>query len=162
MTQAPGKPTLTQEELDRLEPAGRGSRLIASILDALFLAVLIVPVIWITGGFEAMASGEPESLKYSFGIGVYGYFVFLVMNGKLLLRNGQTIGKKLQRIRIVTLNDQTPDLFPELSKRYAIYFLIGYIPYIGTLLSFANLLLIFNKDEMCGHDIFASTRVVKF
>lgn len=152
---------LTQEDLNRLEDAGRGSRLIASILDSVFMTALIVPVMWFTGGFDSITTGEPYSQAYSIGIALYGYFVFAVLNGKLLLAHGQTLGKKLQRIRVVTLKDEVPRLYPHLSKRYAVFFLVGYIPFIGTFLSFINFLIIFGKSSKCGHDLFAATRVVK-
>ena len=161
MTTGSNSSNLTQEELNALEDAGRATRLVASILDSIFVMALVIPAMWITGGFEGLSTGEAPTLLYSLGIGLFGYVVFIVLNGKLLLKNGQTLGKKLQNIKVVTLDDDAPRLFPHLVKRYALFFMVGYVPYIGGLLSMGNILLIFGKKRKCAHDYFAQTRVVK-
>jgi uncharacterized RDD family membrane protein YckC len=149
------------EELLRLEDATRISRLFASIIDIVLLMIIFMPIMWLTGGFDGVTTGETFSLGYSIVIGIVGYIIFLALNGQLLIKKGQTLGKKLQNIKVVTLSDERPELYPHLIKRYVVFFFIGYVPTIGTLLSFGNLLAIFSKQKKCGHDIFAQTRVVK-
>ena len=48
----------------------------------------------------------------------------------------------------------------QLVTRYAVYFLIGLIPIVGSLASLVNLLIIFGAEKRCGHDYAAKTKVV--
>jgi uncharacterized RDD family membrane protein YckC len=78
-----------------------------------------------------------------------------------LLTKGQTIGKKALKIKVVTTEGELPPAFPHFAKRYAVFYGLGYIPYVGNLLSFINLALIFDKRKLAGHDRFAGTKVVE-
>jgi len=142
------------------ELASRWSRLGAAIIDGLIIMAVLLPVILITGGFAGMAEGAQPGLIYSLFITLLGVGVFILFNGKLLRTEGKTIGKRVMGIKIVTLDDQLPDVKQHLVKRYAVYFLLGQIPFIGQLLSLLNILLIFGKESRCGHDMVAGTRVI--
>jgi len=86
--------------------------------------------------------------------------VFFI-NARLLHRDGQTIGKKALKIKIVRTDYTQASLFRILLLRYAVMGLIGTIPVIGNVITLANYLMIFNKDHRCLHDHIADTIVVK-
>jgi len=142
-----------------VELASRWSRLVAAIIDGLIILVVLMPVILITGGFAGMTDARP-GFFYTLFMALVGVGVFVLLNGKLLQREGMTIGKRIMGIKIVTLDNQLPDVKEHLVKRYAVYFLLGQIPFVGPLLSLINILLIFGKGSRCGHDMVADTRVI--
>jgi uncharacterized RDD family membrane protein YckC len=124
------------------------------------MMVIIMPVMYFTGAFDRVLEGVAPSLAYNLIVGAFGIIVFVVLNGKLLLKKGQTIGKRALGIKIVTLSDELPSFKKHLLKRYGLYFALGHIPLIGQLLSTINVLIIFSKQKRCGHDIVADTKVV--
>lgn len=143
-----------------LNIASRWDRLWAAVLDGLIMAAITLPVFYLTGGFDGIEEGTQPSFAYTLTMGVFGIIVFILINGKSLSQKGQTIGKRLLNIKIVTLAGELPDVKQHLLKRYGVYFLLGYIPFIGQLLSTINILMIFGKQKRCGHDLAAGTAVV--
>ena len=140
--------------------ASRWDRLFASILDAIIYCIFIMPIMYFTGGFDGMAQGIQPSLGYNLAIGVVGIIAFIILNGKLLISSGQTIGKKAIGIKIVDLNGNLPTLNDHLLKRYAVFFIPGQIPFVGPLISIVNILFIFGNEKRCIHDLVAGTKVV--
>jgi len=140
--------------------ASRWKRLFASLLDSLIMMVVIVPIIYLTGGFDVLYQEVQPSLVYNLLIALAGVIVFFVINGTLLVQNGQTIGKKLLSIKIVNLNGQLPTFKRHLIKRYFVYLIPGQIPLVGQIFSIVNILFIFTKEKQCIHDLFAKTIVI--
>lgn len=143
--------------------ASRGLRLVASLIDSVILAIFILPLMYFTGGFDGFAQTPPiePSLGYLLLLGVINFALFAVLNRTLLRDKGQTIGKKVMKIRIQDLDGKTPCFSELLFKRYAYYFLIGYVPVVGGLISILGVLFIFGKSRRCVHDYIASTQVVR-
>lgn len=92
---------------------------------------------------------------------VIGFILFAVVNLHFLRSNGQTIGKKLVGIRIVTLNYTVPDLDRLLGLRYGVMWGASMIPGIGPLFSLVDILFIFGASRRCVHDLIAGTKVVR-
>ncbi len=143
-----------------LNKASRWKRLWASLIDTFILLLFIVPMMYITGGFDGIKDGVQPSIVYSLLIGLLSIVVFIIINGKLLTGSGQTVGKRAMGIKIVSLSGELPTVKEHLLKRYGIYFLLGQVPFIGQILSVANVLIIFGKQRRCGHDHIAGTTVV--
>lgn len=141
--------------------ASRWARLGASIIDTIIMMVVIIPLMYFTGGFDGIAEGTQPGFIYTLVIGLVGFVVFFVINYRFLVTNGQTIGKKVLEIKIVDLNGNTPVFQPQLLIRYAVYLLPGQIPVAGQIFSLVNVLFIFGKEKRCIHDLAAKTRVVK-
>lgn len=139
--------------------ASRWSRLGAAIIDGLIVAAITLPLMFLTGGFSYATEGAQPSFMYSLFITLVGIIVFLVINGKPLANQGQTIGKKLLKIKIVTIEDGHAEV-PELLKRYGFYFMVPLVPILGQLLSLVNILFIFSASKRCLHDHVGSTKVV--
>ena len=139
--------------------ASRWQRLWASLIDGLIIMVVTIPAMYFTGGFDLVEEGREPSLIYGLMIALIGVAFFVLINGKLLLSHGQTIGKQVLKIKIVDMEDNLPTQ-NHFIKRYAMYFALGQIPVAGPFLSIINILIIFGKEKRCGHDYFAETKVV--
>ncbi|CAC9559154.1 hypothetical protein [uncultured Gammaproteobacteria bacterium] len=139
--------------------ASRWSRLWASLLDALIILIIAMPIIYFTNGFDNIFKGT-LSATYALFLVAIQIVVFIALNGKLLLNKGQTIGKMVLNIKIVTLTGELPSVKQHLIKRFGVYLLTSQIPFIGQFLSMINVLMIFGKKKRCAHDYFAGTMVV--
>lgn len=153
---------LVDEVDDSEKPlASRWARLGASIIDSIIMMLILVPTMYFTGGFEGVLEGREPGFVYMFGMGILSLVIYLVINYRLLVTNGQTIGKKVLEIKIVDLNGNRPAFQPQLLIRYAVYLLPGQIPFVGQLFSLVNVLFIFTAEKRCIHDLVAKTKVVK-
>ena len=141
------------------ELASRWARLAAAIIDGLILGAIVVPIQFAFGVFEYAMKGQQPPLGLTIGLGLLGILLFFVINGHFLLRDGQTLGKKVLSIKIIGSNDGPPDI-ATLAKRYGVYMLPPQIPLIGGLFSLVNVLFIFGEKRRCIHDMAADTRVV--
>lgn len=89
--------------------------------------------------------------------------LFLALNGVLLHRNGQTIGKRLLKIAMVDAD--TYERVP-LARLYALRYLIWSIPYLinsvlDVIIFIVDLSFGLRKDRRTLHDMTANTVVVK-
>jgi len=141
--------------------ASRWARLGASIIDSIIMMVVLLPVMFLTGGFDGIMEGVQPGFVYTLGMGLLGFVVFFAINYKFLITSGQTVGKKVLEIKIVDLNGSVPLFQPQLLIRYAVYLLPGQIPVVGQFISIINILFIFGKEKRCIHDLIAKTKVVK-
>jgi len=138
--------------------ASRFSRITATVID-------IIAVSGITGivlfPFLVFKIGVSLSLFWhQVIIAILGLIIFVLLNKKSLLRNGQTLGKEVLKIKITDLEYSLPSK-NNMVKRYLVLFLPSYIPFIGTWLSVINCLFIFREDKRCIHDIVGKTIVVE-
>ena len=85
----------------------------------------------------------------------------MVVNGVLLHKYGQTIAKRMFKIKIVRSDGSRCGLTRVIFARWLPVSLLGAIPYIGIIVSLVNPLLIFRDDYRCLHDHIADTVVVK-
>jgi uncharacterized RDD family membrane protein YckC len=143
--------------------ATRGSRLGAAILDAIIQGLVIVPLELALGVFEGFPSKmKPMSPEKTVLWGLTGFAVFLAFNIWLLAKDGQTIGKRLMKIRIVSHADGA--ILP-ISRLLLLRVLpiqgATLIPVIGGFLALLDVLLIFRADQRTLHDHLAGTVVVK-
>ena len=143
------------------ELASRWSRFGASLIDGLIIAVVSVPLMYYSGIFNQIDESGNIPLSTTIMFTVFGIVLFLLLNGSLLSKYGQTIGKKLLNIKIVDLNGGKPEFVPLITKRYLPLWVISQIPFIGGILSLINALFIFRADKRCVHDLIAGTKVVK-
>lgn len=147
-------------EADQSNLATRWQRFWASIIDSLIMMVLMIPLMFFTGMFEVTDEMAQPSYLYTLGIGLAGLAFFVLINYKLLTTKGQTIGKKVLNTKIVEMDGSLPDS-KALLTRYGVFFGLGYIPVIGSIINLVNVLFIFGKEKRCGHDYIAKTKVVK-
>ncbi|MBV1869802.1 MAG: RDD family protein [Gammaproteobacteria bacterium] len=138
-----------------------GDRFLAALADG-FLAglVTLLPLYYFAlADFPKMSDG---SLPASFLLGthIFSFLFFLIMHGYLLKKYGQTIGKNIVGIKIVTVANQLPDFKYLILLRYLPLWTAVFIPIIGGLFPTVDILFIFRKDRRCIHDLIAGTMVV--
>lgn len=149
----------------QLELAGRGMRLGAVIVDGLVYGVATMPMTMAVLFVAGMANlKDTRNLGIAAGIaGGVGLLLFLgaiVGNCVLLHRNGQTIAKKLLGIRVVRRDGSRCGLARIFFARFLPVTFLGFIPFVGGLVSLVDALLIFRDDRRCLHDEIADTIVV--
>jgi uncharacterized RDD family membrane protein YckC len=86
---------------------------------------------------------------------------FVIVQVVMLVKNGQTIGKRMLGIRIVKLDGSNPGFTNVIIMRGILPGLIGGIPMVGPVFSLIDVLLIFREDHRCVHDMLAGTIVVE-
>lgn len=139
--------------------ATRIQRLLASIIDGFILIALTAPLLY------SMLTFSTTRIEIFF-IDLLGYIIFMLINYSFLVNDGQTIGKKILKIKIVNLEGEVPSK-KFLAIRYSVFFISNGLPFNGiaktimALLSLVNVLFIFRKDKRCLHDHIAKTIVIK-
>jgi uncharacterized RDD family membrane protein YckC len=146
--------------------AGRGTRLLAAILDGLIGGVLVYLPMVLTGDLSAaielaVRSGNPLAFYSGFaGIGgalsLVGFIVWAVITFRLVARNGQTIAKKLLNIKVMRGDGSRATLARIFWLRNVVNTLLGIIP----LYPLIDHLFIFGERRQCLHDKIADTIVV--
>jgi uncharacterized RDD family membrane protein YckC len=140
--------------------APRAVRLGGAIVDSIASLVIIAPILFFTGYWENVLSGEVSyvaTLAFSGG----SFVLFVAMNGYLLARRGQTVGKWLVGTRIVYASDDgLPTLTTTLGARYGVLWVINLIPFVGNVFGLVDVLFIFRADRRCLHDLIAGTKVI--
>ncbi len=138
--------------------ASRGSRLAASLIDGLAAMVILLPALaamFFVG--ESSTLSTPAALLAALsGIAFLGFAIYQL---SMLVRKGQTLGKRTMNIRIVNHSDgQVPSAGRLLGMRYFVNSLLGnVIPFYA----FIDMLLIFGSEQRCIHDYLAGTKVVE-
>ncbi len=147
-----------------------GQRLGGALLDFLALLVAYMPMIMAVGSsaFVAAAQGkEPSAEQLQPNMGLIGFsgvlFVILfVVNLVLLIKRGQSIGKRIVGTRIVALeSDTNPGGVKTVLLRVIVNWVLQAIPLFGLIYWLVDILFIFGKDRRCLHDLLAGTRVVQ-
>jgi uncharacterized RDD family membrane protein YckC len=160
---APPRATVsdTAPEDGERELAGRGTRLGAAIIDGIILGLIIWPYAMTTDYWTRATQGQIE-MSDLLQLSLVSLIGFLVLHGYLLHKHGQTIGKRLLGIRIVSASDgQIVSLGTIFGLRYVPIQIAGIVPVIGNVLPLLDVLFIFREDRRCLHDFIAGTKVVK-
>lgn len=149
---------------DQLELADRLIRLVAKIIDGL-IVMAVVAVIGIIAAIALPAmqkNGGGDAAAIIFGVvAVAAFLAILIVNMVLLHRYGQTIGKRMFKIRIVRVDGSPCSLLRIIFARWLPVAILGVIPLLGYVFSLLDPLLIFRADQRCLHDLIADTIVVK-
>ncbi len=164
---APIEPSTLSSEL-----ASRWARLGASLIDTLLLMVTFIPLsfavsnLYRSGNFEDFflsAESFTGSLLLDEVIFTAIYFtVYLLLNGYLLMNFGQTLGKRLLKIKIVDYQSGELISFARVfGIRFVPVSLVASIPVVGGWLSIIDVLTIFGDEKRCVHDHLAGTKVVR-
>jgi uncharacterized RDD family membrane protein YckC len=167
--QPPAAPVI-DSEVSTLVLADRGTRLGAKILDGFILlgsvgvasAIMIPQLLRIR---QAERAGLPHSPVAPFvaiaAVLMIGCLCLWVWNVILLHRYGQTIGKRILKIKIVRVDGSRVSLWRIIGLRWLPTTVLSAIPIIGYVFRFLDPLLIFRNSRQCLHDQIADTIVVK-
>jgi uncharacterized RDD family membrane protein YckC len=157
---APPRAPVSDSTVDE-ELAGRGTRLAAAIIDSLILGLVIWPYAMSTD-YWTRAMQDQIEMSDLLQLSLVSLLGFLVLHGYLLHKYGQTIGKRLLGIRIVSATDgQIVSLGKIFGLRYVPIQIASVIPVVGNILPIIDVLFIFREDRRCLHDLIAGTKVIK-
>lgn len=144
-----------------VELAGLGARLGAVIIDTL---IFIIPVVLIFLGGRYLVLGQfdfagKESHTFlDFGLQCIAACIFCVYEGLMIAKSGQTIGKKVMKVKVVMLDGSA--VLPKASwKRTIFREALGLIP--SGMVAVLDALFIFGKARRTLHDRFGGTIVIK-
>jgi uncharacterized RDD family membrane protein YckC len=164
--------------------ADRGTRLVARLIDWVIEFACAIPGALILGGevlklAVSVSQGKQPDFeqldmqRVALGVSVLAatWLLLLVVQVWMLTTRGQSIGKRIVKIRIVRLPDHSnPGIVHAWLLRELIItcigIVLGLVPIIGPFLlrpafHITDWCLIFRDDQRCLHDIIAGTRVVK-
>ena len=141
--------------------ASRGKRLAATCIDFTIVPPVALVVMLVSGLMEdAEAYVMPQPLFRLFALLVVSY---LLVHGYLLVRYGQSVGKKLMKIRIVNHDTGEPPPFWKHFIRAFGLLLLMILPFqynILFVLVLLDPLFIFGQSNRCLHDLIAGSSVV--
>jgi uncharacterized RDD family membrane protein YckC len=153
--------------------ASLGKRFSAFVLDGFFMCMALIMVMQSMGLLDPASSTDmaaaqaelqarlnalPDSKKTLLALSPF--VIFFLLHGFLLQQFGQTLGKRIMGIAIVTLDNQKPAFVQLIVQRYLSQWVAGMVPLIGVLLRLADILAIFRPDKRCIHDHLAKTKVI--
>lgn len=134
------------------------SRVLAYLIDllvaiaALFLSAQIIKTLDATNLLSIF--GIFVAIAIVLGVSVY--------QAVSLSLTGQTIGKKMLKLRVVTFpNASNAGFARAVFKRWWLPSSLYLIPYLGWAFGVADCLFILNKNRRCLHDLVAGTMVVQ-
>jgi uncharacterized RDD family membrane protein YckC len=166
---APPQANIIPNRAAGLQLATLGDRLVAAILDGVIAMLLMIPMfigIAMSTPTNAEVSNQPPELS-PVSMGLIGLSVLMLIgmiiyNLVLLATRGQTLGKKLKGIRIVTYPDgANPGGVKTILLRGFVNGFIGAVPLIGPIYTIVDICFIFREDRRCIHDLIAGTQVVQ-
>lgn len=145
------------------ELASIGSRFVSMILDALVLGIpfgaligLLVFGLLQTGTLNNRQAPDPSIFLLFEGlIFIVAIFAGVLYEGFMLSRSGQTIGKKLMHIKVVSAEGgpvSTGQAFGRAGVRQA----LAFVPCVGLI----DYLVVFGEQRTCLHDMASRTRVI--
>ncbi|HEU4431680.1 MAG TPA: RDD family protein [Myxococcota bacterium] len=136
-----------------LSLAERSTRLAATLLDN-----VVVFAVFASIAIPLASGGKPSEI----GILICALLLLAVLaiNLFMMARSGQTIGKRLMKIRVVRSDGSRVSLGRYLGLRVIPLQLVAQIPLVGPFVVFADMLSIFRDSRKCLHDDVADTIVV--
>jgi len=150
--------------IQEFELADRGTRLAAKLLDSLiFVGALIIPIAILIAAIPTRETSHAGNGFLLFA-GILTAVVALGMIGWNLFwlhRHGQTIAKRICKIRIVRSDGDRASTGRIVGLRVLIPWVLESIPFVGGIFSLVNICFIFREDRRCIHDLMADTMVVK-
>jgi len=149
-----------------VEAASRLSRLGAALLDGLVsfaplgALVVMLPL--------ALLGGRLGSMLAILLLAALVALAVLITQIVLVVRFGQTIGKKALGIRMITSDGEIPSIWRVFFLRWlpfaAVAALVQWmlkVQGIGSLIHLLDVVFIFQPTRRCLHDLFADTHVIK-
>lgn len=136
-----------------IQLADRGTRFGAALLDGLLVLVMVyLPFV-----LSAMAGGKGPWSWIGLVAAAIGLIVWLFFTVKFLGENGQSIGKKACKIKILRKDGSEVSISRVIIARNVVNGVLGIIPLYGLI----DPLFIFGNARRCVHDYIADTIVVK-
>lgn len=169
------------EGADEMALASPGKRIAAYLINCLIGSVAYIPMIWgavsMSGSYAAAIDPEnPVQMEPSgFALGMIGLgsvliLAYLIFQAVLMSKTGQSLGKRLMKIKVVNEDGDNPGFAGTVAMREIVPNLVltvvGMIPFLGIIaqLGFwiACLVMLFlvDRDRRTLQDMIAKTYVV--
>ena len=147
------------------ELASIGRRFGAIFLDGLILGLPLMVVVFgvfaMLGLFSGLSKGKEPDLSLFWAMEAVilpvAFASWVLYEGLMLRRNGQTVGKKAMHIRVVSA-EGSPLSPGQAFGRAAMRQVLGIVPCLGLV----NYLTAFGEQRTCIHDMVARTRVINW
>ncbi len=141
----------------RSQLAERSTRLGAVILDFLIFMACLIP------GIIVVSVSDADGGKgFGWALIAVAWLGLAVVQIVLLVKHGQSLGKRVLGIRIVRVSDESiPGFVKVVLLRLFVPSLIAGIPYAGAIIWLVDALFIFREDRRCLHDLIAETKIIK-
>ena len=133
------------------------SRILACLID---LSIGVIALLLA----KFILSNSPGNVLSILGVLVAVAIVLgvIVYQAVSLSSTGQTIGKRVMRLRVVTFSGgSNPGFVKAVLMRWWLPSLVYPIPYLGWALWLVDGLFVFKKDRCCLHDLVAGTKVIQ-
>ena len=149
------------ENFENMEIAGLAIRAVAFIIDQIIIAIVMF-ILLVLGigsmlGITVISGGElaPISIMGAISIGIFAWLLRLIYFTFLEARSGQTIGKKIMKIRVIKMNGDEMDYVAAFVRN-----LLRIIDQLPTLYIIGFLLIIITKENQRIGDMVAGTILV--
>ena len=147
-----------------IQLADRGTRFGAALLDGLIFGFMVyLPFMFsvFLNGPASAAPGQSGLFGSPGWIGLtvtgIGFIVWMFFTVKFLGENGQSIGKKACKIKLLRTDGSEVSISRVVIGRNVINGILGIIPLYGLI----DVLFIFGNARRCVHDYIADTIVIK-
>lgn len=149
------------KDSDQQQLASRGARLGAALLDGFIGSVLIYVPVLATGALKFGPDGVDYQGLFGLGgaLGVLGFLIYMGLTIHFVLKNRQTIGKRLLGIKVVRSDGSQITIARLFWLRNVIILVLAVIP-IVTIITLVDALWIFGQRRQCLHDKFADSIVI--
>ena len=142
--------------------AGRGRRIVATVVDFVLVPLVAILIMLMTGVLEHAQDWTENAMPYTRMLGL-GLVSYVLLNGWLLATRGQTAGKAIMGIAIVsTATGEKVSLWKLSLIRFwffpALYLLFS--PYTA-IVPLVDQIFIFGKRRRCLHDLLCGSSVVR-
>ncbi len=147
--------------------AERGTRLVAAMVDGLLYVVAALPAIIAAMSSGALGEGGSTAMFRAFGSSALGlvsaaaWVGLIIYQAYLVTTTGQSIAKKLFKIKIVKVDGSPVRFVSGVLLRNWLMMVLQQIPGVNAVLPLADALFIFRRDRRCIHDLIAGTKVVQ-
>ncbi|HEY8357356.1 MAG TPA: RDD family protein [Ramlibacter sp.] len=143
-----------------LQLATRSQRFWAAMID---LGVLLAVVFGAAAlvGWEPWNDADASNWTPKPRDAAVNFLIFLAVQGVLLARRGQTVGKAALGIRIARPDGAPASVARLIGVRYGVGYLLMVVPGLGQLYGAVDALLIFRPSRRCLHDLLADTAVFR-
>jgi uncharacterized RDD family membrane protein YckC len=131
--------------------ATRSQRFVASVLDNLFALLACAPLALVVAAWDAHEDLIPIAL-------MFGFVLFTIFQSVIIAQSGQSLGKKLLKIKIVRPDGSVPGFVQGVVVRY---WLMTMMSAVCNLVGLIDALLIFREDQRTLHDHMAGTNVIQ-
>ncbi len=154
------------QDTHEVEAATRLSRLGATFVDGVVaVAPLVAVAVFVPSAIRSGGLGSMPVFFILAGVITLGVLIAQIV---LLVQKGQTIGKRIFGICMITSGGDIPSIWRVFFLRWLPFAVVGAVVQMvfqvrgsGSLIHLVDVLLIFQPTRRCLHDLFADTHVIK-